>query len=405
MKGGLQILIISSIFIAVILSSACSTFNRTDDAVRIKPDSAKKYNFYSFNPFLVRNGNTLRGTVLKLETTIIPDTCPPTSNTKLKAKTNVIFLDSRAPNLDFVEYIPVEDVDFIGPKFGQPLNVFESFNYPLEPKRFRIVPWDTILVECKECGCTPFTFKLAWRPPQLELKCTSRKCNWYFLELRGGYSAYNDYVTPGQKVAEDAFFGEIAFGLRFGNRKQYGAGIILSTGIPIYNSFTSTAKQRPLGLFHFRWDPWKSCPYKIEGVNMLSELGDNPYKKYSEANFESETTNIFVPQNSRCFSPFFFFDIGMPFDKYSLDLVKLNLNTKCKNKIKATAPYLSMDALPVSFSLGSGIDFHLSQSLDFSIDVGYRNFAFGESQTILGYANVPSYRRINMFFFRIGLTF
>lgn len=404
MKRNLQILIIFCFFVSLIFFSACSTFNRTDDAVRIKPDSALKYNFYPFNPSLVRNGNTLRGTVLKLETTLMPDTCPPTPNTKLKAKTNVIFLDARAPNLDFVEYIPIEDVDFIGPKFDQPLNVFESFNYPLEPKRFRMVTWDTILVECKECGCTPFTFKWAWRP-QLELKCPSRRCNWYFLELRGGYSSYNDYVTPRQKLAREAFFGEIAFGLRFGNRKQYGAGILLSTGVPIYNSFTSTTKQRSLGSFHFRWDPWKTCPFKVEDVKMFSELEYNPYKKYLEANFESETTNVPIPQKSQCFSPFIFFDIGMPFDKFSLDLVKLNLNTECKNKIKSAAPYLNIDALPISFTLGAGIDFHLSQSIDFSIDVGYRNYAFGESQTILGYANVASYRRINMFFFRTGLTF
>lgn len=405
MKKNLQIVIIISFFIALILSSACTTFNRTDDAVRIKLDSAQKYNFYPFNPSLVRNGNTLRGTVLKLETTIIPDSCPPTPNTKLKEKTNVVFLDMRAPNLDFVEYIPIEDVDFIGPKFNQPLNVFESFNYPLEPKRLRMVPWDTILVECKECGCTSFTFKWAWRFPQLDVKCPSRKCNWYFLELRGGYSAYNDYVTPRQEIAKDAFFGEIAFGLRFGDRKQYGAGILLSTGIPIYNSFTSTTKQRPLGLFHFRWDPWKSCPYEIEEVKTLSEIEYNTRKKSLEANLGSKTTDVISPQDNQCFSPFFFFDVGMPFDKFSLDLVRLNLNTECKNKIKAAAPYLNIDALPISFTLGAGIDFHLSQSFDFSIDIAYRNFAFGESQTILGYANVASYRRINIFFFRTGLTF
>ncbi|MGQ9818758.1 MAG: hypothetical protein ACUVQ1_02365 [Candidatus Kapaibacteriales bacterium] len=405
MRKYLQIFIFISFFIALILSSACSTFNRTDDAVRIKPDSAKKYNFYPFNPSLVRNGNTLRGTVIKLESTIIPDTCPPTPNTKLKSKTNVLFLDWRAPNLDFVEYIPIEDVDFIGSKFNQPINVFESFNYPLEPKRFRRVPWDTIFVECEECGCTPFTLKWAWQPPKLDLRCPSRECNWYFIELRGGYTSYADYVAPDKKISTDAFFGELAFGLRFGNRKQYGAGILLSTGVPIYNSFTSTTKQRPLGLFHFRWDLWRSCQIAIDDVKMFYQLEYNPRNRYAKVNFETETSNFIDSQKRECFSPFFFFDIGMPFDKFSLDLVKLNLNTKCKDKIKASVPYLNTDALPISFTLGAGIDFHLSSYLDFSIDAGYRNFAFGESQTILGYANVPSYRRINMFFFRTGLTF
>lgn len=410
MKRFLTFLFSATTLFAIIIAAGCTKIQRTDDAIRIKPDSARKYNNYPFNPLIIRNGNTLRGTVLKIQTIMVPDSCPPTPQTKIQSKTNVIFLDNMSPNLDFVEYIPAEDVDFIGPRFGQPLNVFENFNFPLEPKKFRLVPWDTVFVECRECGCSPFS--LIWRPPELslELECPTRSCNWYFLEIRGGYTAFNDNLTPTRKIASDGFFGEIAGGVRFGKHKQYGAGILLSTGVPIYNSYSSTTKLRPLALFHLRWDPWKACSSKetfieeetITETEKVNPCDENYYRReiYKQLGLKQETLT-----RNTCFSPFFYFDFGMPIDKFSLDLVKLNLNTDCKNKIKASAPFLKIDFLPITFTIGAGIDFPISKYFDLSFDAGFRSYAFGESQNILGYANVPSYRRVNMFFFRTGITF
>ncbi|MCX7880111.1 MAG: hypothetical protein N2517_05575 [Ignavibacteria bacterium] len=379
------------------LSFGCSTFKRTDDAIRIKPDSSYKYYSHPFSPNIVRKGNALRGSIIRLETVIFPDTCIAGSARNYKEQSRAVFLDAMSPNLNYVEFIPFEDIDFIGPKFGQPFNTFETYNYPLEPKRFRYVDWDTIKLKCKECTCTPFGFRL----PQLSLKCPLKSCQWYFLEIRAGYTTYRDYLTPTTKHWKEAFLGEVAAGIRFGNNRQYGIGLMLSTGVPIYNSFTSEDIQRPLALLHFRWDPTRKC------VSERTEKGLALGSKYPCPDCPEE----YIVNNQdidigQCVSPFFFIESGIPFDRISLDLFKLNFSSaNCKQKIKAAAPYLKIDYVPITFTIGGGLDFHLSSTLDFSIDIGWRNYAFGENQAILGFSNVPSYRRINLFFVRTGITF
>ncbi|MGB9913010.1 MAG: hypothetical protein ACPLRO_06540, partial [Candidatus Kapaibacteriota bacterium] len=91
--------------------------------------------------------------------------------------------------------------------------------------------------------------------------------------------------------------------------------------------------------------------------------------------------------------------------KFSLDLFKLNLSkSNCREKISASAPYLDVKTLPLTFTIGAGVDFPISSYVDISVDAGWRSYAFGESQALLGFSNVPSYRRINIFFIRTGIT-
>ncbi len=390
-----------SLFI-LIFASSCSSFKRFDDAVRIKKDSAYKYENYPFDNSIIRNGYTLRGTVVRLETVLVPDSCPQTASTKYTAKNRVVFLDTISPTPKFVEMIPFEDVDFIGPKFDQPLNAFENFNFPLEPKYFRYVRWDTIVMKCKECNCNPFG--LAFTPPEFEFKCAVRKCRWYFLELRGGLATFRDKISETQTIGTNAFFGEVAAGIRFGNRNQYGIGLMLSSGVPIYNQFTSEKKQRPLALLHFRWDPYRNCAKvrpKKPNIKTYDPCESCPDRR-PEIYFEDEIPKL---KSDKCVSPFIFIQVGMPVDKFSLDLTKVNINTECKDKIKMAAPYLDIDFLPITFTFGAGLDISLTSAFDISIDAGFRRYAFGESQTLLGFTNVPSYRRINMFFIRTGITF
>lgn len=394
--------LITTLFVISVLGG-CSAIPRYDDAVRIRKDSAYKYEIYPFNPSIIRNGNTLRGTVLKLETFIVPDTCPISERTKFKTANRIVFLDVKSPNMSFIEYIPFEDIDFIGPKFDAPVNAFENFNFPLEPKKFRYVPWDTIAKECVDCGCSPFT--LAFHPPEInvELRCPTRYCNWYFVEIRGGYTTFSDKRSPTESIWSDAFFGEIAGGIRFGNRKQYGIGLMVSSGIPIYNQFTFEQVRRPLALIHFRWDPFRNCSERPqEGKPIPTSKAPCNCPDDIEKTMEKEEL---TPTFERCFSPYFFVQTGLPFDKASIDLIKLNISPDCKDKIRASAPYLDIDYLPITFTIGAGLDFPISSFLDFSIDAGFRSYAFGETQSILGFSNVPSYRRINMFFVRAGITF
>lgn len=395
------LLFIIAVLLFIIALGGCSTIPRYDDAVRIRKDSAHKYEVYPFNPSIIRNGNTLRGTVIKLETFLVPDTCPVSERTSYKATNRIVFLDTKSPNLNYVEYIPFEDVDFIGPKFGEPINAFEDFNFPLEPKKFRYVPWDTITQECVDCGCTPLA--LAFR---LSIKCPTRYCNWYFIEARGGYTTFTDKPEARRTIWNDAFFGEVAGGIRFGNQRQFGIGLMISSGVPIYNQFTAKQVRRPLALIHFRWDPFRNCTKHILSVEERRETLLKDCQELLGLEVETkERKEDLTPTFEGCFSPYFFVQTGLPFDRASIDLVKFNLNPDCKDKIRTSAPYLDIDYLPITFTIGAGLDFPINSLLDISIDAGFRSYAFGETQTILGYSNVPSYRRINMFFIRTGITF
>ncbi len=389
----------------LILGSSCRTIQRNDDALRIKKDSAFKYTVYPYNQNIIRNGNTLRGMVLRLETVMVPDSCVDNKEPNYKIENRVAFLDAKASDLRFVEYIPFDDVDFIGPKFEQPINVFEDYNYPLEPKKFRLVPWDTFKVECHECNCTPFSLslKLPSLPCIICFKCPARICKWYFIEVRAGYSTYRDKISPFNSVWKDGYYGETAFGIRFGYRKQYGIGVLLSTGLPIYNSFTSEEKIRPLALLHFRWDPFKNC-CKPREKTLLIKVQEKGCDCPEECIEEEKKEKLELP-HEKCFKPYFFVQSGIPLDQFSIDLFKLNISrSDCKEKVNASAPYLNVKTVPVTFTIGAGIDYPISSHIDISIDAGWRSYAFGESQALLGFSNVPSYRRINMFFIRAGIT-
>ncbi|MEJ5287288.1 MAG: hypothetical protein WHV60_08775 [Bacteroidota bacterium] len=389
-------------FLLIIISFGCKSLQRTDDALRIRKDSAYKYTAYPFNFNIVRNGNTLRGMVLRLETVMVPDSCVPGREPKFKVENRVAFLDVKSPNLNYIEYIPFEDVDFIGPKFNQPINTFEDYNFPLEPKRFRYVPWDTIKVYCQECGCQPFS--LSFNLPCLFCpECPTRVCKWYFLELRGGYATYRDKKSPSESVWKDGFMGEIAAGFRFGSRKQFGLGLMFSTGLPIYNSFTGEDIRRPLTLLHFRWDPFKNCMKPREKTMPIRRT--EGYCDCPEEFLEEKKKEKLDLPFEKCFSPFFYVQSGLPIDKFSIDLFKINVSkSNCRDKISASAPYLDVKTIPLTFTIGVGVDYPISSHVDITIDAGWRSYAFGESQALLGFSNVPSYRRINMFFIRTGIT-
>jgi len=383
------------LFVFAILLFSCKTLQRTDDALRIKKDSAYKYVIYPFNYNIIRNGNTLRGMVLRFETVLKPDSCDSKKQPNYKVENRVAFLDNKSPSLRYIEYIPFEDVDFVGPKFDKPLNVIEDYNYPLEPKRFRYVPWDTIKIECNECGCSPFSLSLS--PPRLSFpECPTKICKWYYLEIRGGYGTFKDKASPSSYIWKDAFLGELTPGFRFGNKKQFVLGLMFSTGVPIYNSFTGENLQRPLTLLHLRWDPFKNC--KKAGETQYS-MSNNPEESYGNSTLGVTT------QLENCINPYFFVQGGLPIDKFSLDLFKLNVSrSNCKEKVQAAAPFLDINTLPLTFTIGAGLDFPISSYIDLSIDAGWRSYGFGESQAILGFRNVPSYRRINLFFIRTGIT-
>jgi len=342
-----------------------------DDAIRIKQDSAYKY---IQNPFTneLRNGSTLRGTVLKVMVANVPDTCPITPTTKFTSRTSVVFLDSLTKDEDNLEYIPIEDVFLVGQNANLPMNeynninLFENFNDPAKMRKIREVPVDsTRLPVCSPCRCQKFD--LSARLPWFDFSCLDRKYLWFFLEARVAYAIYTDVGSILEKQGRGEFFGEIATGLRFGGLKEWGLGLAFSYPIKTYNVFNNTDVSHPVVLLHGRYQ--------------------SPKEKFL----------------GFCMKPFFYGQLGTAISDITLDLHKLNFNEECRNRISAYLPYIDI-SLPITYGIGVGLDIPVAPIMDISIDIGYRSFAFGEEKSIASLI-LPTSRRINMLVLRAGVTF
>jgi hypothetical protein len=356
--------------IVAIFSSACNSFKRTDMAVRIKSDSAVKYNrLYDrdSNVVGVRNGNTLRGSVLKVVKQTTPTDCKFDENTKFVNKTYILFLDSMAKDVTKAELIPIEDIDLQGPKVKDlPLNEysninwFEIYNNPKDPKEFKEVAMDSTYKDsCNKCNCQSFdvAFNL-----NFNLKCPDCKYSWYFVELRAGMAIYNDMKIQNITESRDAYFGELALGYRF---NSWGIGLDFGTGVPVYNEYKQEDYQRPWILLHLR----------------------KQFDKFA------------------CMYPFIYGQFGMSIDKLTVDLFKVSTCKDCETKIDVKPPGADI-SIPLSFGFGLGLDIPIPSCLfDLSADIGFKSMAIGESISAAGFSNVPSLRRLNMFVFRLGLTF
>lgn len=359
---------------SAIIFVSCGSFKRSDDAVRIKPESAMKYNelFDKDSNFItIRNGNTLRGTVVKIVEISAPIDCTPGFEI-YETKQYVVFLDSLMPDTKSLELIPVGDIDLIGPRLGNlppndygNINWFEVFNNPLDPMAIREVPVEKITISCKDsssifCGCSPLILPT--------LKCPDCKYSNYFVELRGGVAAYRDRQLTDfdftQQVFEgrSAYFFDIAAGYR---AEKWALGAVFSTGVPIYNSFLGEDLQRPFGLLHGRWH--------------FDEF--------------------------MCMKPFLFGEFGLAIDNISLDLFRVAICPECNERIRIEDRRKFDISIPISWGLGAGLDIPLPFCwFDLSFDFGFRSIAIGEYVATSGFSNVPAKRRVNMFFFRLGIT-
>lgn len=361
--------ILTFIFMLTLLAS-CSSFERHDDAVRIQKDASEKYDFYfvidggdTVN-IIPRNSYTLRGTVINMVRIISPENCDDNSN--LDSSYYLTFLSEAARDESGIEMIPLSDVELIGPaldlelnEYGN-INYFENFNDPLEPRTAREVPVEEYYLDTcgKQCNCHP----LVGPHIQLELKCPDCDYKHYFVELRGAYAAYNDFkLQNGVSLSTESWFAEIAAGYR---TEKWGIGLAYASGVPIYNSYTSTRIWRPSLMLHGRYhfDPFS------------------------------------------CMVPFLYGQFGMAIDKFSLDLGKVSFCDDCETQIDIKPPDADI-SIPLSYGIGAGIDIPITGCLfDLSFDLGYRSLAIGENFRTLQFTNVPTKRRIHMFVFRMGIT-
>lgn len=378
MRNTIRNIIILSVLTAL---ASCSGIQRYDDAIRIKEEAAKKY--YK-NPATdeLRDGRTLKGTVMRMQVVSIPDTCPITDKTSFTNTASAIFLDEDSPDgSGNFELIPLEDIESVGRMFDMPenkygnINYFENYNNPDRMRSLREVPVDTIMVDtCCPCKCIPFDLDIDL-DLAFNLQCIERNFLWFFLEVRGGYAVYNDNIDLFTLEARESFPFEIAWGARFGGKKEWGLGMAFSSGVKSYNAFKAVDLLRPVILLHGRY---QSPNDKFLGL---------------------------------CMRPFAYAQFGVTIDKLSISLFDFNFNTKCDDckryleGLEESGQLPGIDfSMPLSFGIGAGFEIPIIPLMDLSVDIGFRSLAFGEAAIIAGFDNVPSMRRVNMMIFRFGFT-
>ncbi len=382
-------LILFSFFLTI--TAACSTLKQEPesyDAVRIKKEIYQKKIYDTVRAggeLKYRNGAALKGKALRIETYITK--C---RERILKEESFLVFKDSEPGALP--ENIPLEHIDLIGEKPGVDAgkNWFEHYNDPLNPPALREIPVDTIInADCGKpeersappareniCECSQLEFGLEIRCPWAN--CRDNYYKWYFIELRAGFASYTD-KKPAElgETGKTAFMGEIAAGVRFGGRKQWGIGLVLSSGVPLYNS-----KQT----------------YDILD---LDENGE-PSADYRPTLM---LHGRYAFEETFCLRPFIYGQFGLTIDDLSLDLANLEFGcSDCKRKLEAAPGELDL-GLPLSFGMGIGVDVPIACMFDFSFDIGFRSIGFGEKSPFPVFGvSTPERRRVNMFVFRFGVT-
>lgn len=428
MKKSLLITICYSVI--VLLLASCSAKVTFDDAVRIKQDSAYKYITHPKTKNF-RSGAVLRGEVKKVEVVGYPDTCPMT---QWVYKNYVVFVDSSVKKRQIIEKIPFEDIDLIGLKINIPqnkygnINFFENYNDPLLPRHMREVPVDTVYKDTcvTPCNCNPIELDL----PEFCLfciKCPDRELGHYFLELKPGFSLYNDYNAYERKIGRSDWTFDMAFGWRFGKSKRWGIGLIASSGVRTFNKYDTTLTKRFSLNLYLRYELKRdritktydfsfadTTVSKVFTYDTIRTVKDCECPEYGDTliiiqkidpNYLVEVKNRQIVEEFEvrpCISPFVYGLFGVNVDKFSIDLMQLNFNNDCKKKLDTKAPDLDI-SMPLNLGFGVGLEIPITRKIDFSTDLGFRSISYADRVLNLGQI-APTRKRINSLIFRIGIT-
>ena len=247
----------------LILVSCSAPYHKFNYAVRIKPEKMKKYEHEQLSN-TVRNGTALEGEVLGVEYVLTPDSCfsfnPPNYDTLKRISFIDICNSKREPLEDYIEYIPLADIDLVGQhKIHDTLimpmnewnneNYFEDYNTPDVTHSIRAVPVTVVLSDTCVTPC-PCKKKVDFEC----LECQERELKWYFFEVKPLASVYSNRTSAGQDESFKNLSIDLAAGVRFGANKQFGLGMLVSPGVKVMNSRDSSM-HRNLNLnLYGRWD-------------------------------------------------------------------------------------------------------------------------------------------------------
>ncbi len=426
------IIFFMTIMIAIVFVSACSKKIHRDDAVRIKSSATNKYNQLPNNSGF-RNANTLRGEVIKIEYVGQPTDCPSNSETIFNYKGYLLFVDSNLKADNYIERIPLDDIDLVGIKmtnlpinnYGN-VNYFESYNEPLLPLELREVPVDTVKIDtCTiPCPCKPIEINVGI-PCLLCFDCPERDLKWWFAEIKGGIGIYNDISMNGISIGKDDWLADVAVGLRLGESKRWGLGVMYSTNVETMNLFDTISEKRSMFALYGRYDLIRNTKKISTGsVDTLKTIEN--YIVYDTVNVRSydgcrdssivishvnpsvlielqKKESFYEIEVRPCINPFVYGLFGATIDKFSIDLFSINLNDDCTTGIDLDAPGVDI-SMPLDWGFGAGIELPITRHFDFSMDLGFRSISYGD-RSISGGFLLPKNRRLNALVFRVGLSF
>lgn len=365
----------------IIMSCSSSKEVMNDDAVRIKLDSVQ--NLENFNPYIEpntgtqRNPSTLRGNVFNIT---------KFQNEAGEVKEYVVFLDSLAFKLDEpeYEYIPIEYVEFQGPKLGEGINWFENYNNPLDHEAIREV--DTLTIQDIGCGCSKITC------PECKVSCPfpwqdrAQNRQPIFIEANLGIGTYSDR-NP-QTLIDNGFdrpFGEFAIGYRFHDRSKahFALGLSYFTGIAAYEEQSGNLLNRDALMLYgkYTFDEW-ACIF--------------PYV-YGQIGASLDVNSLYMGRLA------FSNKMDAWFDYECECEASLDGDAKIKQDLAFDSPEVDLD-IPISIGFGAGLEFPISKYMDLSIDLGYKYMKIGETIQLFEY-NVPISKPMSIYTLRFGIHY
>ncbi len=378
--------------VALLFGIGCARPPMHDDLVRIRREYTPQW--WEVLQDTLSGGAFLRGTAIELRLQ---------STTDGRLDTFLLFR-LRQPIPDRLLRIPVAQLENPARRFGIPATAYggwdlvESYAVTEHIPHLRQIP-----VRTEECSCLPLSVGF----PSISYRCPERVLGPYFVELRGVALPYTDAPSRTLRQSFLRYHGEIAAGVRLGAARQWGIGIAYSTPVPLFNSLRGQLLQRPMALLHVRYQ-FRTTEQPRQRLRIL---GSTQVQSIAE---EASETGLFPELLPSCLRPFAYANVGMSIDRLTLRMARFWLSAKsdCSECVRflrdleATGRLPEVDfSLPLTWGFGIGIEYPLTRWVDLALDLGWRSIAIGEETALLGFTNVPSTRRLNVFRFRAGVTF
>lgn len=213
---------------------------------------------------------------------------------------------------------------------------------------------------------------------------------------------------------------DIAAGVRLGQSKRWGLGVIYSTGVRTYYEINDSLIRRPSVNLYARYDLSRDVKkFKTRKIETNNEwiTYDTIHTKTYDCCYDSiiiiERINCelfdksyekeYTIEKRPCINTFIYGLLGFSIDKFSIDLIETNFNDDCKRRIELYLPSVDI-SIPLNYGIGIGIEYPLTSYMDLSLDLGFRSIAYG-NKFLGGGVLIPTLSRVNSVILRLGIVF